>query len=59
MTIITFLFFSFMGQVISEDSLVRDQDRHTILVATINSSPDNMDLALDFIVEHFHIIQQR
>lgn len=48
-----------MHQVIDDDSPVREQDRHTILVAVINSSPENMEKGLDFIIENFHKIQPR
>nr|ASU92546.1 aminopeptidase N [Achaea janata] len=49
----------YMNQVIADDSLVREQDRHTILVSVTNASPDNMNAALDFIIENFHLIQPR
>nr|ACF34999.1 Cry1Ab-RR resistance protein APN2 [Ostrinia furnacalis] len=49
----------YMNQVINETSQVREQDRHTILVSTINASPENMEEALDFVVENFHLIQPR
>lgn len=48
-----------MHEVIHDNSSVREQDRHTILVAVINSSPENMEKGLDFIVENFHEIQPR
>ncbi|XP_049870007.1 aminopeptidase N-like [Pectinophora gossypiella] len=49
----------YLNQVISNDSDVRDQDLHTIVVSVINASPQNMDIALDFVIEHFDIIQSR
>lgn len=48
-----------MDQVINDNSPVREQDRHTILVAIINSSPENTEMAFDFIIDHFHEIQPR
>nr|ADL38969.1 aminopeptidase N2 [Diatraea saccharalis] len=47
----------YLRQMIDENSLVREQDRHTIAVATINSGPENMEYALDFIIENFPSIQ--
>ncbi|XP_028036144.1 aminopeptidase N-like [Bombyx mandarina] len=49
----------YMNQVIDANSPVREQDRHTILVSVINSSPENMDAALEFVIENFHRIQPR
>ncbi|KAI5638669.1 peptidase family m1 domain-containing protein [Phthorimaea operculella] len=50
---------SFLKQVIDDNSPVREQDKHSVIVAVINSSPRNMDIALDFVLEHFHEIQPR
>ncbi|XP_052740598.1 aminopeptidase N-like [Bicyclus anynana] len=49
----------YLNQVIAEDSKVREQDRHTILVATINASPANMEAGLEFVVQNFAAIQPR
>ncbi|XP_034829877.1 aminopeptidase N-like [Maniola hyperantus] len=49
----------YLNQVIDDNSAVREQDRHTILVSTINASPANMEAALDFVVENFAAIQTR
>nr|AWT22996.1 aminopeptidase N [Hyphantria cunea] len=49
----------YLNQVIASDSQVREQDRHTIVVSVINSSPESLDAALDFIHENFHLIQPR
>lgn len=43
----------------NDTSPVREQDRHTIIVATINSSPEGMEAALDFVLENFAAIQPR
>ncbi|GBP46433.1 Aminopeptidase N [Eumeta japonica] len=51
-------FSSYMDQVISDTSSVREQDRHTILVSVINAGPDNLEVALDFIIDNFLEIQQ-
>lgn len=48
-----------MNQVISPNSEVREQDRHTILVSVINSSPAGMEAALDFVIENFAAIKPR
>ncbi|KAG7308130.1 DNA-(apurinic or apyrimidinic site) lyase [Plutella xylostella] len=45
------------SQVIASDSQVREQDRHSVLVSAINSGPDNMNAALDFVLENFANIQ--
>ncbi|XP_064071371.1 aminopeptidase N-like [Vanessa tameamea] len=47
----------YLNQVIDENSFVREQDRHTILVSVINSSPEGMETALLFVLEHFAMIQ--
>ncbi|CAH0407481.1 unnamed protein product [Chilo suppressalis] len=47
----------YLQQIIATDSPVREQDRHTIAVSVINSGSQNMDVALDFIVENFNLIQ--
>ncbi|XP_053604249.1 aminopeptidase N-like [Plodia interpunctella] len=49
----------YLNQVIADNSPVREQDRHTIIVAVTNASPENTDAALDFIIENFHLIQPR
>ncbi|CAH2268500.1 jg396, partial [Pararge aegeria aegeria] len=49
----------YLGQIIDENSSVREQDRHTILVSTINASPANMEAALEFVVKNFAAIQPR
>ncbi|KAJ0178635.1 hypothetical protein K1T71_005410 [Dendrolimus kikuchii] len=49
----------YLDQVIDDESPVREQDKHTVIVSVINSSPDNMDAALDFVIENFHLIQPR
>ncbi|CAH2070902.1 unnamed protein product, partial [Iphiclides podalirius] len=49
----------YLNEVISDRSSVREQDRHTIIVAVINSSPENMEVALDFVIENFAEIQPR
>ncbi|XP_038223211.1 aminopeptidase N-like [Zerene cesonia] len=49
----------YMNQVIDDNSAVREQDRHSILVSIINSSPEGMEAALDFVIEHFAAIQPR
>ncbi|XP_050343242.1 aminopeptidase N-like [Nymphalis io] len=49
----------YLNQVIDDNSFVREQDRHTILVSVINSSPASMEVALDFVMEHFAAIQPR
>ncbi|XP_013142058.1 PREDICTED: aminopeptidase N-like [Papilio polytes] len=49
----------YLNQVISPTSAVRDQDRHSVIVSVINSSPQNMEVALDFVIEHFAAIQPR
>ncbi|KPJ03370.1 Aminopeptidase N [Papilio xuthus] len=49
----------YLNQVISATSAVRDQDRHSVIVSVINSSPENMEVALDFVIEHFAAIQPR
>ncbi|XP_045494019.1 aminopeptidase N-like [Colias croceus] len=49
----------YMNQVIDTNSAVREQDRHSILVSIINSSPAGMEAALDFVIEHFAAIQPR
>ncbi|PZC76118.1 hypothetical protein B5X24_HaOG205148 [Helicoverpa armigera] len=49
----------YMNQVISDDSAVRDQDRHTILVSVINASPNSTQAAFEFIIENFAAIQPR
>ncbi|CAB3260804.1 unnamed protein product [Arctia plantaginis] len=49
----------YLNQVIATNSQVREQDRHTIVVSVINSSPESLDAALDFIHENFHLIQPR
>ncbi|CAK1546283.1 unnamed protein product [Leptosia nina] len=49
----------FLNQVVNSTTPVREQDRHTIVVATINSSPEGMEAALDFVLEHFASIQNR
>nr|AAD31184.1 aminopeptidase N 2 [Lymantria dispar] len=49
----------YLNQVIAEDSQVREQDRHTIVVSVTNASPENMNVALDFVIENFHLIQPR
>ena len=48
-----------MNQVIDDNSSVRDQDRHTILVSIINSSPAGTEAALDFIIDNFARIQPK
>lgn len=53
------IFFSYLNQVIDDNSNVREQDRHTIIVSVINSGPENMDVALEFVIENFHNIQPR
>ncbi|CAH0725367.1 unnamed protein product, partial [Brenthis ino] len=49
----------FLNQVLDDNSPVRDQDRHSIIVSTINASPENMEAALDFVIENFARIQPR
>ncbi|XP_075971880.1 aminopeptidase N-like [Anticarsia gemmatalis] len=49
----------YLNQVINDDGPVREQDRHTIIVSVINSSPDNMNAALDFVIQNFALIQPR
>ncbi|KAJ2952371.1 hypothetical protein O0L34_g4655 [Tuta absoluta] len=49
----------FLKQVIDDASPVREQDKHSVIVAVINSSPRNMDIALDFVLENFDKIQPR
>ncbi|XP_041970230.1 aminopeptidase N-like [Aricia agestis] len=49
----------YLNQVIDDNSSVREQDRHTIIVSMINSSPANMEVALDFIINNFAEIQPR
>ncbi|VVD01646.1 unnamed protein product [Leptidea sinapis] len=36
-----------------------EQDRHSIVVSVTNSSPENMEAALDFVLENFAAIQPR
>ncbi|CAH2108754.1 unnamed protein product [Euphydryas editha] len=48
----------YLNQVIAEDSAVREQDRHTILVSVINSSPAGTEAALDFVIANFDQIQR-
>ncbi|XP_050667558.1 aminopeptidase N-like [Leptidea sinapis] len=50
---------SFLKQVIDDNSAVREQDRHSIVVSVTNSSPENMEAALDFVLENFAAIQPR
>ncbi|KAL4705520.1 hypothetical protein ACJJTC_011462 [Scirpophaga incertulas] len=47
----------YLKQIIDEDSPIREQDRHSIAVSVINSGHENMEAALDFIVENFNLIQ--
>ncbi|XP_072939565.1 aminopeptidase N-like [Epargyreus clarus] len=49
----------YLNQVVNDTSAVREQDRHTIVVSVINSSPAGMEAALDFVIENFHLIQPR
>ncbi|KAG6458903.1 aminopeptidase N [Manduca sexta] len=49
----------YLNQIIDDNSAVREQDRHSIAVSVINSSPEGMNVALDFVVENFHRIQPR
>ncbi|CAH0725368.1 unnamed protein product, partial [Brenthis ino] len=49
----------FLNQVLDDNSPVRDQDRHSIIVSTINASSENMEAALDFVIENFARIQPR
>lgn len=49
----------YLNQVISDDSPVREQDRHTILVAVTNAGPNSTEAALDFVIENFAAIQPR
>ncbi|XP_046963149.1 aminopeptidase N-like [Vanessa cardui] len=48
----------YLNQVIDKNSSVREQDRHSILVSVINASPEGMERALYFVLEHFATIQQ-
>ncbi|XP_060801844.1 aminopeptidase N [Amyelois transitella] len=47
----------YLNQVIADNSQVREQDRHTIIVSVTNASPENTEAALDFVIENFHLIQ--
>lgn len=50
---------SYLNEVLNDDSPVREQDKHTIIVSVINASPENMEAALDFCYEHWPEIQPR
>ncbi|XP_026755770.2 aminopeptidase N-like [Galleria mellonella] len=49
----------YLNQVIDDDSPVREQDKHTVIVAVINASPENTEAALDFVIENFELIKPR
>ncbi|KAM3967320.1 aminopeptidase N [Aphomia sociella] len=49
----------YLNQVIDDNSAVREQDKHTIVVSVINASPNNTEAALDFVLENFELIQPR
>ncbi|CAK1599088.1 unnamed protein product [Parnassius mnemosyne] len=49
----------YLKQVIDDNSPVREQDKHSVVVSVINASPENMEVALDFVIEHFAEIQKR
>lgn len=53
------IFLSYLNEVIDDNSPVREQDKHTIIVSVVNSSPEGMEAALDFIIEHWPEIQPR
>ncbi|XP_048007483.1 aminopeptidase N-like [Leguminivora glycinivorella] len=50
---------NYLNQVIDDSSPVREQDKHTIVVSVINSSPQGMEAALDFVIQHWPEIQPR
>ncbi|XP_063377434.1 aminopeptidase N-like [Cydia fagiglandana] len=50
---------NYLNQVIDDESPVREQDKHTIVVSVINSSPEGMEAALEFIIENWAEIQPR
>nr|AAX39864.1 aminopeptidase N2 [Trichoplusia ni] len=49
----------YLGQVIDDNSPVREQDRHTVIVSVTNASPESTEAALDFVVANFAEIQPR
>ncbi|XP_073943307.1 aminopeptidase N-like [Choristoneura fumiferana] len=50
---------NYLNEVIDDNSPVREQDKHTIIVSVVNSSPEGMEAALEFIIEHWPQIQPR
>ncbi|XP_059049749.1 aminopeptidase N-like [Achroia grisella] len=49
----------YLNEVLDDDSLVRQQDKHTVIVSVINASPENTDAALEFVIENFDLIKPR